>query len=526
MGSIDLELEIAPGIEIDEVDYEITGNDITPITGVIPVDAFGSTISAHVGGIPEGEGYTVTLTATTIDGEIDCAGSAMFDVVADEASNVSVVMFCGDVDPFGSVVINGEVNLCPIISSFSVAPLQTSVGNQIQLAAAGTDADADEVEINWEATGGMIADPSSGDTTYTCQEVGTQTLTLTVTDVDADLGADECGDTQLITVECVAAASCDDVDCDDDNPCTVDSCVEEPEVACVNEPVEDGTECPVDGETGVCEAGECILPEFCVPGACDDDNECTVDICDEETDTCTNEPDEGASCTTDEGESGTCTAEGTCVAAPSPVTQAIPMVCANSFTPDLSQVPFELTVAPGPIEGGESFNAEVNVTAALTQEFLQSAAETVCGFGVLLDEVAVELLQSTVTAVSGASGSDVVTELTPVPQVVEVPIEEPTTCPGTPPTVTAPLEVPLSTETGTWTADASGEVLFGIAGMIPDSLTLDTPPTPTHLEVEVSVLGVAFACEPGILDDGGTPDDPADDTIIPLDDEDLISFPI
>jgi hypothetical protein len=517
LGSLEMNLEIAPGLEIHVVDYEITGNDIEPITGIIPVDAFGSTISAQIGGIPAGTGYQIVLSAVTVDGEIECMGSAMFDVVAGEATNVSITMLCDDVDQFGSVIVDGQVSFCPIISFFSVAPLQTSVGNDLLLRAEGMARDGDPVLTTWTATGGSIADPNASETTYTCQDVGQQTLTLSVTDPDTGLDADACGDTEVITVQCVAGQSCDVVDCDDSNPCTLDECVEEPEVSCVHEPVEDGTECALNGQEGVCQAGECVGAEFCVPGACDDSNECTIDECIEETNTCVNTPDVGASCTVD-GEAGTCDEDAVCVPDPSAVSQTIPLVCANSFTPDLAPVPFELTVATGPITGGEDFSADVSVVAALTQEFLQTAAETVCGFGILLDEVTINLMQSTVTVVSGASGADVVTVLEPVPQVVNVPIEAPTTCPGTPPVVTGPVNVELSTETGTWTADPAGEVLFGLDGFRPDPLTLDTPTTPTHIEVQVSVLGVAFACEPGTLDE--------DENFVPLDPADLLSLPI
>lgn len=585
VGTIDMSLTISPGVEVDLVTYEITGNGITPITGDIPVDAFGSTISAQIGGIPAGMGYLITLMATSVDGATQCVGSSTFDVVANDIANVTVSLLCGGADDFGSVIVNGEINLCPVISSYAVAPLQTSVGNSILLHGQGTDADSASVELMWSATGGTIADPTANDTTYTCQVVGTQTITLTVTDTATDLGADVCGDTQDITVQCVAGQSCDTTNCDDGNPCTADSCVEDPEVTCVNDPLPDGTDCTTAGgvagtcmgnvctppgfcETancddgnecttdtcdpdaeacvntpdtgaactltgggaGVCDAtGTCVEPSFCVPGVCDDGNECTVDTCDEDLNTCTNTPDVGATCTTGDGGSGTCDDTGACVAGPedpAPITKEIPVVCANSFTPDLSQVPVELTVDPGPIVGGMMFDADISATAGLTQEFLQSAAEQVCGFGILLDQVTVNLLQVTATAESGATGGDVLIALSPVPQMVNVPLEGTVTCPGGMPVVTGPLSIDLGTESGTFTADASGDVVFGVAGMIPDTLTLSTPATPTHILVQVSVLGVAFACEPGTLNDNGTPDDPSDDTIDPLTPADLISFPI
>jgi len=69
-----------------------------------------------------------------------------------------------------------------------------------------------------------------------------------------------------------------DSDCDDDNPCTSEVCHREwtPSFSndpscleaggtstywCVYSKVDDGTPCEVDGQTGVCEAGECQLDD-------------------------------------------------------------------------------------------------------------------------------------------------------------------------------------------------------------------------------------------------------------------------
>ena len=50
---------------------------------------------------------------------------------------------------------------------------------------------------------------------------------------------------------------CPDIDCDDQNVCTLDSC--EPEtVECQSVPVSDGITCALDAALGVCEAGACI----------------------------------------------------------------------------------------------------------------------------------------------------------------------------------------------------------------------------------------------------------------------------
>src|SRR5262245_22644874 len=61
VGSLGVNLEVAPGVTLDAVSYSITGNGFSK-TGTI--DTGGSpTINGRIGGIPAGAGYTITLTA-------------------------------------------------------------------------------------------------------------------------------------------------------------------------------------------------------------------------------------------------------------------------------------------------------------------------------------------------------------------------------------------------------------------------------------------------------------------------------
>ena len=79
-GSVGLNLTAAPGVTLNSVTYTITGNGFTK-TGAI--DTSGSpTISGTIGGIPAGKGYTITLTATSFEGDTAFTGSARFDVTA------------------------------------------------------------------------------------------------------------------------------------------------------------------------------------------------------------------------------------------------------------------------------------------------------------------------------------------------------------------------------------------------------------------------------------------------------------
>ena len=101
-----------------------------------------------------------------------------------------------------------------------VSPLQTSVGNDIDLSAQAVDEEGDPIHYSGPGDGGSIADPSAASTTYTCQEVGDHTVTIMVTDNDVYCRMA----TWTIPVTCVEGDGgdlCEDVMCEDDgNECT------------------------------------------------------------------------------------------------------------------------------------------------------------------------------------------------------------------------------------------------------------------------------------------------------------------
>ncbi len=132
---------------------------------------------------------------------------------------------------------------------------------------------------------------------------------------------DACNGIESCDVEsgCVAGSA---LDCDDNNPCTVDSC--DALGGCIHTPATEPTPCD-DGnactEVDLCSAGECIgsQPIDCDDGAfcngaetcnpetgceaaapvdCSDGVACTSDRCNEESDTCSSTPDDSA-CTDD-----------------------------------------------------------------------------------------------------------------------------------------------------------------------------------------------------------------------------------
>src|SRR5262249_46380543 len=81
VGSIGLALQLASGATLNSVSYTITGPGGFSRAGTIDTSQ-STTISAVIGDIPAGSGYSIALQGTTTDGRTSCAGAATFNVVA------------------------------------------------------------------------------------------------------------------------------------------------------------------------------------------------------------------------------------------------------------------------------------------------------------------------------------------------------------------------------------------------------------------------------------------------------------
>jgi hypothetical protein len=293
-GSLSLDLVLAGDIEIDVVDWEITGNGMD-MGGSIDVSAPGSTASVEVYGLPVGkEPYVVELSAVSVDKQVTCRGSAEFDVEVGVSTPVMVILNCKLPQELGGVRVNGKFNICAQLTKMVVAPLQTSVGNDISLFSTASDEEGDPIAYMWSSHSGSIADPVAASTTYTCTEVGDDDITVLVTDDDGTY----CMSMWTVRVTCVAGDGnpCDDVTCEDDgNECTSEAC--NPGTGqCETSNVADGTDC--DGGAGMCTEGTCVAKNLCMDVVCGDDgNDCTAEICNPDTGECeTSNVDNGTSC--------------------------------------------------------------------------------------------------------------------------------------------------------------------------------------------------------------------------------------
>jgi hypothetical protein len=110
---------------------------------------------------------------------------------------------CGTAEgPVDSEAPQGEANLgvkvseCPLIDSLSALPLQTSLGNPIELSATPSNPDQDSaLSFVWYASSGTFRNSTLRKTTYICDQLGNQLIFLIV-------GNGACGDQAEVPITC------------------------------------------------------------------------------------------------------------------------------------------------------------------------------------------------------------------------------------------------------------------------------------------------------------------------------------
>lgn len=95
-------------------------------------------------------------------------------------------------------LLESSYQACPQILALNAAPVVTAVGGEIELTANAALEEADELRYSyaWFAASGDFTNPSKRDTRYVCTKVGTQALSLFVTD-------GTCADELRVDVFCV-----------------------------------------------------------------------------------------------------------------------------------------------------------------------------------------------------------------------------------------------------------------------------------------------------------------------------------
>jgi uncharacterized protein YjiK len=196
IGSVGLSLQVAPGTTLNSVSYTITGPSSFSRAGTIDV-SHSSTVSAILSNLPAGTGFSITFTGTSTDGTTQCAGSAMFDVAAHTTTSVTVHLTCHEAPHTGSAMVNGVLNVCPVVDGITASPAEVLVGSSLALAVQAHDSDGgpSALSYHWTTSGGRLSATDVQNPSLFCTSPGSVTVSVAATDGD-------CGDTFSATVTC------------------------------------------------------------------------------------------------------------------------------------------------------------------------------------------------------------------------------------------------------------------------------------------------------------------------------------
>jgi hypothetical protein len=205
LGAVDFALQLAPGVTLNTVTYTIVGPASFSKSGSFDVSQ-STRIGALIGPIPAGQGYSITLAGTSVEGTSKCSGSAVFNVIAGQTTPVSVAFLCHEGARTGSALINGVLNICPTLDAVSANPAEAFVGTTIALSASAHDSDAGPVALSyaWNASSGSLANANTASPTFTCAVPGPVSLSVSAADGDP---LATCADTRTITVQCTSTTS-------------------------------------------------------------------------------------------------------------------------------------------------------------------------------------------------------------------------------------------------------------------------------------------------------------------------------
>lgn len=185
VGSLGIDLVVVGDVSVASASYTITGPGSYTKTGTIDASS-SSTLSAQIGGIPAATGYSIALSATATDGVTTCTGSQNFDVTAHATTTTIVALDCHEPPKKGTVLLQGVLNVCPVIDSISVMPDPSEVGTGVMLDATAHDFDdgPSPLTYHWTASAGSLSTDSGASTTLTCTNSAPVEVTLTVSDGD------------------------------------------------------------------------------------------------------------------------------------------------------------------------------------------------------------------------------------------------------------------------------------------------------------------------------------------------------
>jgi hypothetical protein len=196
LGQLGLNLQIGNGVNLFTVNYSCT-NGTNSFSGTINIgDA--QSIEQVVGGIPDGTGYTCTLTGSDSAGDFCSGTTSSFSISAAQVSYATTVIQCtkatdaataGNVET-GSVLLDASAFVdgqaafqCPGITSFAISPAEVLPPQTSALTGAATSFSGGTETITWSTScaGASITNPNSLNATFNCgSATGVCNVNLTV----------------------------------------------------------------------------------------------------------------------------------------------------------------------------------------------------------------------------------------------------------------------------------------------------------------------------------------------------------
>jgi hypothetical protein len=194
-GTVGMQFTLPGGEQISVVSYTLT-NGVNSYSGTVDVSG-SSTISFVVGNVASGSGYSLKLSAFSVDHTAVCTGtSAPFSVSNRTTTAVNVDLACTPtVSDAGPVLVTGPQVNCAVWNTIVANPSQGTLGNSVTLNAAAQAPDPGGITFTWTVIAGtgtisnnasavQAGDAGATDTaTFTCPTSGeTDTIQLVVGD--------------------------------------------------------------------------------------------------------------------------------------------------------------------------------------------------------------------------------------------------------------------------------------------------------------------------------------------------------
>jgi hypothetical protein len=200
-GSVGVELNLGGGVMVTSASYSVTGPNGFTTSGTVAVGN-SPNVSVVLQSVPVGNGYIISLSALASDGITTCSGSTTFNVSNSAMTTVVVQLNCMDPETTGAAMVNGVLNICPVLDGLSARPAEAVVGGVLSFDAEAHDADNGPSPLAYSWTvGGLPMAGSGPQSSFTCSGAGTFVIGVKVSDGDPN---PSCADQLSVSVTCTA----------------------------------------------------------------------------------------------------------------------------------------------------------------------------------------------------------------------------------------------------------------------------------------------------------------------------------